>query len=273
MPMITVIAAPGVDPPGSLQGLYGTYSLLGDLSMSVDARDLFNANLAGMVVPSMTFYSAGAPSNGASGTHAGVAPAAALLIDSTNKVLYQNSNTLLSPTWVALTTATGAGTYTGTFNGTGVFDGSVGGVTPAAGAFTTLAASSTSSLAAVTATTVAATNLTASGFVRDSVATALTAIGTNRGTSLALTKAINFIATAAASTGVTLEASAMIGVGGHQDIYHDGANAIQVYGAGSDTIDTVAGSTGVVLTNARRCRYTVKSAGVIVSAQLGVVSA
>lgn len=106
-----------------------------------------------------------------------------------------------------------------------------------------------------------------------STAAALVAVGTNRATALALTACQNFIATAAASTGVVLPAASLVGVGGWVDIYNGGANPIQVYGAGSDTIDTVAGATGVPLANAKRCRYTVTAALTWVSAQLGVVSA
>ena len=80
------------------------------------------------------FENPGAPTNGTSGTFANVAGIGRLLLDITNAVLYQNTNTLASPTWTALTTATGAGTYTGTF------DGLVGSITPAAGVFTTLGA-------------------------------------------------------------------------------------------------------------------------------------
>jgi hypothetical protein len=42
---------------------------------------------------------AGAPSNGASGTFAGYALPGTLLVDVTNKKLYQNTNTKASPTW------------------------------------------------------------------------------------------------------------------------------------------------------------------------------
>ncbi len=116
-------------------------------------------------------------------------------------------------------------------------------------------------------------NIVAGGFVQASVGNALTAVGTNRATALPLTKAINVISTAAASTGVTLPAAATVGIGGSVIIFHNGANAIKVYGAGSDTIDTVAGATGVTLTNALRCQYFVTAALTYVSAQLGVVSA
>lgn len=80
----------------------------------------------------LVWTNAGAPTNGTSGTLAKLASPGDLLIDTTNAVLYQNTNTLASPTWTALTTATGAGTYTGTF------DGTVGGSTPAGGTFTTV---------------------------------------------------------------------------------------------------------------------------------------
>ncbi len=45
------------------------------------------------------FSNAGAPVNGGSGTYAGFANPGDLLVDNTNKTLYQNTNTLLSPTW------------------------------------------------------------------------------------------------------------------------------------------------------------------------------
>ena len=47
-----------------------------------------------------TYTNAGAPTNGTSGTLAGLAEIGSLLIDTTNKVLYQNTGTLLSPTWL-----------------------------------------------------------------------------------------------------------------------------------------------------------------------------
>lgn len=45
------------------------------------------------------FENAGAPTNGVNGTLAGIAGIGALLIDTTNAVLYQNVNTQASPTW------------------------------------------------------------------------------------------------------------------------------------------------------------------------------
>jgi hypothetical protein len=106
-----------------------------------------------------------------------------------------------------------------------------------------------------------------------SVATGLTAAGTNQATALPLTKALNVVATAAASTGVLLPDDTVVGVGGAVTVYNDGANAIKVYATGSDTIDGTAGATGVTLTNAKRCRFVVVSVGAWKSDQLGVVSA
>lgn len=45
---------------------------------------------------------AGAPTNGTSGTGANLAGPGCLLIDTTNKILYQNTNTKASPTWTAV---------------------------------------------------------------------------------------------------------------------------------------------------------------------------
>jgi hypothetical protein len=72
---------------------------------------------------------------------------------------------------------------------------------------------------------------------------------------------------------VTLPAASTVGIGGEVLIFNGGANAIKVYGAGSDTIDGAAAATGVTLTNALRCRYIVSASGAWVSAQLGAVSA
>lgn len=131
---------------------------------------------------------------------------------------------------------------------------------------------------AVTSGSVATGTVTATGnvsalYLDVSTGAGLTAAGTDRATALALTKAVNVIGTAAASTGVVLPAAATVGIGGKVVIFHNGANAIKVYGAGSDTIDGVAGATGVSLTNALRCEYFVTAALTYLSAQLGVVSA
>jgi len=117
------------------------------------------------------------------------------------------------------------------------------------------------------------TGVSFTGYTSVKTSAGLTAVGNNRATSLALVSQLNFISSAAASTGVTLPSAATVGIGGHVDIFHAGANAITVYGAGSDTIDGAAAATGVALTNAKRCRYYVSAAATWISAQFGVVSA
>ncbi|MGH6845794.1 MAG: hypothetical protein ACRECU_13995 [Methylocella sp.] len=120
----------------------------------------------------------------------------------------------------------------------------------------------------IAAATIAALTVTGSSTV--TVGNALTAVGTDRPTSLALTNLINNITTAAAGTGVTLPPGV---VGQHYVVFNAGANAIKVYGNGSDTIDGAAGATGVTLTNAKRAKFFCVAANTIISAQLGVVSA
>lgn len=128
-------------------------------------------------------------------------------------------------------------------------NGTVGATTPSTGVFT---------------------NVTTTGYGAVSVATGLSSAGTDRATALVLSKEINNITTAAASTGVVLPAGV---VGQKITVFNSGANAIKVYGNGSDTIDGTAGSTGVTLTNAKRCAYICVAANTIISAQLGVASA
>jgi hypothetical protein len=105
------------------------------------------------------------------------------------------------------------------------------------------------------------------------IAVGLAAVGTNRGNSLALTKRTNIVATAAsAAVGVTLLSAASLGIGGFVDVYNDGpSNAFHVYAAGSDTIDTIAGATGVVLTNAFWSRYLVTATGAFTSYRYPIV--
>jgi hypothetical protein len=121
-----------------------------------------------------------------------------------------------------------------------------------------------------TFSTVSATTLTASGYVIRSVGNALTAIGSSRTDALQLAKQVNNVTSAAASTGVILPVGQ---IGMRITIFNAGANVIQVYASASETFYTVAGSTGVPLTNTKRCEYFFVAANTWISAQLGVVSA
>ena len=114
------------------------------------------------------------------------------------------------------------------------------------------------------------TNLTTSGYNIRSVGNALTAVGTTRADALQLAKEVNNVTTAAASTGVILPVGV---VGMRIRLFNAGANAIKVYASASETIDTVAGATGVTLTNAKRADFEYVAANTWVSCQLGVVAA
>jgi hypothetical protein len=104
----------------------------------------------------------------------------------------------------------------------------------------------------------------------NSVGNALTATGTTRTDALQLAKQVNNVTTTAAGTGVILPVGI---VGMRITIFNAGANALQVYASASETIDGVAGATGVPLTNAKRCEYFYLAANTWVSMQGGVISA
>ncbi len=127
-----------------------------------------------------------------------------------------------------------------------------------------------------TATSVAGantvTNLVATGYIDFSYATGLVAVGTNRGTSLALTHQINnVVTTTSTATGVTLPTVATVGVGGFVRIINNGTTSMHVYGAGSDTIDGQIAATGVVLTNAFYCDYWASAAATWLSNRVAFV--
>ena len=109
-----------------------------------------------------------------------------------------------------------------------------------------------------------------SAYALSSVDNALTAVGASRADALQLAKQVNRVTTAASGTGVILPVGV---IGMVITVYNDGANAINVYASASETVDTVAGVTGVTLTNALRCQYTFVAANTWISAQLGVISA
>lgn len=58
------------------------------------------------------FANAGVPTNGTGGTLNGVANPGDLLVDTTDKTLYQNTNTKASPTWTIFESSGGAGSFT-----------------------------------------------------------------------------------------------------------------------------------------------------------------
>jgi len=82
--------------------------------------------------------------------------------------------------------------------------------------------------------------------------------GTNQATATAIVSSFTIISTAAASTGVVLRSSA-----GAPDqlIYNGGANTLKVYGNGSQTINGIAGSTGVSVATLKALRLTAAGTG------------
>lgn len=113
-------------------------------------------------------------------------------------------------------------------------------------------------------------NAKSTGYFLRSVGSALTATGTTRADALQLAKEVNRLTTVASGTGVILPVGV---VGMRIRIYQSGANPVKVYASASETIDGVAGATGVTLTNALRCEYEFVAANTWISAQLGAVSA
>lgn len=70
-------------------------------------------------VQGLLLVGAGAPVNGASGTGNGVSTKGGLYIDKTNALVYQNTNTKASPTWVQIGTANTNALLTGFVSGAG----------------------------------------------------------------------------------------------------------------------------------------------------------
>jgi hypothetical protein len=96
-------------------------------------------------------------------------------------------------------------------------------------------------------------NLTlATGYLLRVSSNAGTATGTTRADALQLSGDFKRLSTVASGTGVILPTGV---IGMAITIVHSGANPVKVYANGSETIDGVAGSTGVTLTNGARCLY------------------
>lgn len=117
----------------------------------------------------------------------------------------------------------------------------------------------------VTGSVAASTTVTATTYFLRSVGNALTAAGTTRADALQLAKEVNNITTAAASTGVILPTGV---VGMQITVYNNGANSVQVYAGGSETINGTAGSTGVALANAKSSIYHFVAANTWIAVQI-----
>ena len=89
-------------------------------------------------------------------------------------------------------------------------------------------------------------------YVRTNALGAGTATGSTQADALVIANGVNLISSAAAGAGVVLP---VIITGMLVTIYNDSAVPIKVYGNGSQTIDGIAGATGVTLTNGRRAQF------------------
>ncbi len=89
--------------------------------------------------------------------------------------------------------------------------------------------------------------------------------GTNQATATVLAGNFTIVSTAPSGTGVLLRSA---GGRGDQVIYNGGANTLKVYGNGTDTINGIAGSTGVSVLTLKSAVF--KSAG---TGSISIISA
>jgi hypothetical protein len=142
---------------------------------------------------------AGAPVNGTSGTMAGYTQPGDLLVDTTNKILYQNTNTQASPTWTVVGSV--AAITSGTIDGV-----TIGGTTP--GAVTTNALHVDTGTKTATASSGAATlNKMAGVITSESLSTAAGSDYTLTLTNSDVAAADQVFASAALGTATTGEAA------------------------------------------------------------------
>lgn len=94
------------------------------------------------------------------------------------------------------------------------------------------------------------------------VATGLTATGNSQGTALSLGATINFVSTAAASTGVLLPNGS---AGDRVTVYNGGANSLTVYPPAGAQINNLSANTGLALATLKSGDYVYSSATTIAS--------
>ena len=124
----------------------------------------------------------------------------------------------------------------------------------------------------IEAAVVSSTGVSITGYIVNTLAN-YSAVSGSIAAATTISTPIAYVHSAVANGGITLPLASTVGIGGSVVIWNAGASAARIYGSGSDTIDGVAGTTGVVLTNAKRAQFLVVAAATYVSAQLGAVSA
>jgi hypothetical protein len=96
--------------------------------------------------------------------------------------------------------------------------------------------------------------------------------GSNAATATPVTALVSQLGAAAATTGVVFGTGAnTLPIGDPMALLNSGTAAIHVYANGY-TIDTIAGTTGVTLTNGFGCNFTAVGTAAIVSSNRGTVS-
>lgn len=174
---------------------------------------------------------AGVPTNGGTGTGAGITGPGSLYIDRTNKTLYQNTNTKLSPTWTLIAVSAAA---TVTLTGAQLLTNK------------TLTAPGITAPAIIGATTIGdGASITSPILTFDVLS--LLALGTNQGNAALITATApgNVLATGADATkGIRLPAAT---IGKVYNIKNsDAANAVlKVYPATGETINALAADAAI----------------------------
>lgn len=102
----------------------------------------------------------------------------------------------------------------------------------------------------------------------------ITPAGSNAATATPIVSAVTQLGTAASTTGAafSISASSLVGVAGSLLLINSGTAAVHIYTSTGDTIDTIAGTTGVTLTNGHSCFFTPVAAGAWVSGPAGATS-
>lgn len=102
----------------------------------------------------------------------------------------------------------------------------------------------------------------------------ITPAGSNAATATPIASTTTQLGTAASTTGAALSvpAASLVGVSGSLLLINSGTAAVHIYTSTGDTIDTIAGTTGVTLTNGNRCFFTPVASGTWVSGPAGTIS-
>ena len=108
LPLYTNAGAPTNGTAGTLAGVAGKGSVLIDTTGATLYQNIGTLasplwDPSGGALDISVVGNAGPPTNGTSGTFAGVASKGQILVDTTNAVLYMNINTQASPTWTVIT--------------------------------------------------------------------------------------------------------------------------------------------------------------------------